>query len=300
MALAFLVGGCSRNDQKAQSVSGTIEVDEVHVASRYGGRVDRVGAQEGDTLKPGQVIAILEASELEARRALMAAQLAELEAGARKEEIDAARHDWESVTAEFEQAQADAKRAQGLFKERTVSETEQEQALTRARTLEKNVAAAKSRYELLLAGSRPERVAQARAQLSETDAQLAEMKIIAPTDCFLEILSVKKGDVLPANREVATLLLPGHLWVRVYVPEPWLGHIKPGDAAKARVDSEPGTYFSGVVEQVAREAEFTPRNVQTVGERIKQVFAVKVRLENSQGKLRAGMSADVEFSNVPK
>jgi len=55
-----------------------------------------------------------------------------------------------------------------------------------------------------------------------------------------------------------------------------------------------------VVEQVAREAEFTPRNVQTVGERVKQVFGVKVKLDNTEGHLRAGMAADVVFPGVPK
>jgi HlyD family secretion protein len=126
------------------------------------------------------------------------------------------------------------------------------------------------------------------------------MKIFAPTNCVLEVLSVKVGDVLAPNQPVATLLLTNHIWVRVYVPEPWLGHIKLGDAVKVRVDSFPGKDFTGAVEQIAREAEFTPRNVQTVGERVKQVFGIKVRLDNSEGQLRAGMSADVFFPNVEK
>jgi membrane fusion protein YbhG len=297
----LLAGGCSVNQGPAgQTVSGTIETDEVHVASRYGGRVEKILVNEGDTLKAGQLIAELAAAELRARREQAAAQLAELEAGPRKEEIEAARHDWEALAAEGEQARADAARAQELFGQKTISETEREQAATRARTLDKNVAAARSRYELLLAGTRPERIAQVRAQLAEMDAQLGEMKIAAPADCVLEVLSVKIGDVLAPNRELATLLLPQHLWVRVYVPEPWLGHLKVGDPAKARVDSDPGRTFEGVIEQIAREAEFTPRNVQTVGERIKQVFGVKVRLDNRDGKLRAGMAADVSFPNLPK
>ena len=226
--------------------------------------------------------------------------MAELKAGPRKEEIEAAKHDWEALVAELEQARADAKRAEELFAQKTVSATEQEQAVTRARTLEKNAAAAKSRYDLLLAGTRAERLAQARAQVAEMDAQLREMRIAAPSDCVLEVLSVKVGDVLAPNREVATLLLPQHLWVRVYVPEPWLGHIQLGDAVKVRVDSDPGKDFPGVVEQIARAAEFTPRNVQTVGERIKQVFGIKVRLDNREGKLRAGMAADVAFPKVLK
>jgi len=301
VGLVLLAGGCSLNTPSPpQSVSGTIETDEVRVASRYGGRVEKILAEEGAGLKKGQVIVELDAAELRARREQAAALLAESEAGPRTEEKETARHDWEAVTAELDQARADSKRADELLTQRTISKTEQEQAATRARRLEKNSAAAKSRYDLLLAGTRPERIAQARAQLAEIDAQLREMSIAAPSDCILEVLSVKTGDVLAANREVATLLLVQHLWVRVYVPEPWLGHVQLGDTVKVRVDSDRAREFAGTVEQVAREAEFTPRNVQTVGERVKQVFGVKVRLDNREGIFRAGMSADVVFPKVPK
>jgi HlyD family secretion protein len=111
----------------------------------------------------------------------------------------------------------------------------------------------------------------------------------------LEVLSVKVGDVVATNREVATLLLTNHLWVRVFVPEPWLGRVKLGESAIVRVDALPGRDIPGVIEQIARAAEFTPRNVQTTEERVKQVFGVKVRLDNSSGDLRAGMAADVAF-----
>jgi multidrug resistance efflux pump len=297
IALALLAGGCGADDSsRARSVSGTIETDEVRAASRYGGRVEKVLAAEGDSLKPGQAIVELDAAELRARRDQAAAQLAELEAGPRKDEIDAAKHDWEALVATAAQAQVDAKRADELFAQKTISDTEHDQTLARSRTLDKNVAAAKSRYDLLLAGTRAERLAQARAQLAELDAQLREMKIAAPSDCVLEVLSVKVGDVLAANQDAATLLLTNRLWVRVYVPEPWLGHIPLGERVTVRLDSDPGKDFSGVVEQIARAAEFTPRNVQTVGERIKQVFGIKVRLDNPEGKLRAGMAADVTFS----
>jgi multidrug resistance efflux pump len=262
--------------------------------------VEKLLVQEGDSLKIGQMIAELDAAELHARRDQAAAQLAEFEAGSRKEEIQAAKHDWEAMGADLEKARVDLRRAEQLFADKTISPTEHDQAVTRVQTLENNVAASKSRYDLLLAGTRPERIAQARAQLAESDAQLREMKIAAPSDCVVEVLSVKVGDVLAPNREIATLLLAGHLWVRVYVPEPWLGRIQLGQSVKVRVDSDPNVEFQGTVEQIAREAEFTPRNVQTVGERIKQVFGIKVRLDNHEGKLRAGMAADVTFPNVSK
>lgn len=295
----FVLSGC-KPGQPTDSVSGTIEVDETRVASRYGGRVERIFAAEGHGLTNGQVIAEISAPELRPRRDQLAAQLAEAEAGPRKEEIAAAKADWEALTAQQVLANAERQRAAELIAEKTISATEFDRATTAAQSAQQNVAAAKARYDLLLAGTRPERLALIRAQLAELETHLAEMKIAASTNCVLEVLSVKVGDVLAPNQPIATLLLTNHIWVRVFVPEPWLGHIKLGDAVKVRVDAFPGKDFAGVVEQVAREAEFTPRNVQTVGERVKQVFGVKVKLDSADGQLRAGMAADVSFPNVPK
>lgn len=299
LLVAAFVAGC-KPGQDPNSVSGTIETDEVRVASRYGGRVEKVSAQEGDSLTNGQTIVQLEASELKTRHDQVAAQLAELIAGPRKEEISAAKAEWELQKTNLEYARKDSKRAEELFATKTLSEAERDLAVSKTKSLEKSAAATKSRYDLLLAGTRPEQIAQARAKLAEIETQLREMQIAAPGDCVLEVLSVKVGDVLAPNQEVATLLLSQHIWVRVFVPEPWLGHIKLGDAVRVRVDSFSGKNFSGTVEQIARAAEFTPRNVQTVGERVKQVFGIKVRLDNSENQLRAGMAADVSFADVVK
>lgn len=271
IVLSILTASCG---ERRNTVSGTIEVDEVHVGPRSGGRVEKIFAQEGDRLRTGQPIVQLEASELRARRDLAEAQ------------INAAIHDADSQAAQLDFLRDDAKRQQDLLKRKVVSPNDSERAASAARAQEKGVEAARMR------------VMQARAQLADIDAQLGEMQVIAPSDCVLEVLSVKVGDVLPANREAATLLLPQHLWVRVYVPEPWLGLIKIGDHVRVRVDSFRGKDFDGTVEQINRQAEFTPRNVQTVEDRIRQVFGVKIRLPNNDDRLRAGMSADVYFPNV--
>ena len=271
LTMILLLIGCSG---RGKAVSGTIEVDEAHVGPRAGGRVEKILAWEGDHLHEGQLIAQLDASELRARRDLAAAQ------------IDTALHDADAQQAQLVFLQDEARRQQDLLQRRVVSSSDAERAGSSAKTQEKNLAAAKMR------------VAQARAQLADIDAQLAEMQVVAPADSVLEVLSVKAGDVLPANREAATLLLTGHVWVRVYVPESWLGLIKLAEHVRVRVDSFPGKDFDGVVEQINRQAEFTPRNVQTVADRIKQVFGVKIRLPPDDDRLRAGMAADVYFPNV--
>lgn len=267
-----LLAGCQHANN---AVSGTIEVDEAHVAPRAPGRVQRIFAREGQSLKAGDPIVELDAAELPTQRDLAKAQ------------VDAATRDAEAQMAQLEFLRSEAQRQQDLLKRKTVSSSEAERAASAANSQGKVVEGAKMR------------VAQANAQLAQIETQLNEMRVVAPGNSILEVLSVKVGDVLPANREVATVILPEHLWVRVYVPEKWLGHIKLDEQVRLRVDSFPGKDFRGTVEQINRQAEFTPRNVQTVEDRIKQVFGVKVRLDNSEDKLRAGMSADVYFPNVP-
>lgn len=273
LASSIFLSSCG---SRKNAVSGTIEVDEAHVGPRSSGRVEKIFVQEGDRLHQGQIIARLEASELRARRDLAGAQ------------INTAIHDADAQAAQLEFLRADAKRQQDLLKRKVVSPNDAERADSAAKTQEKSLEASQMKIN------------QARAQLADIEAQLAEMQVVAPSDCVVEVLSVKVGDILvpPFNQEVATLLLPEHLWVRVYVPEPWLGKIKIGDQVRVRVDSFPGKDFPGVVEQVNRQAEFTPRNVQTVEDRIRQVFGVKIRLPNNDDRLRAGMSADVYFPNV--
>lgn len=275
-------------------VSGTVEADEARVASRTGGRVAEVLVNEGDAVHAGQVLVRLEAAEWEARRAHAAASLAELESGPRTQEVAAARATWEALRADLDFARVDARRKEELARQKSISESERDVAVARARSLEQQASAAEQRHAELEAGTRPERVAQARAQVAELDAQVSELQVRSPGACTVELIHVKPGDVAAPNAPVATLLFQSAPWVRVYVPEPWLGHVRVGMPATVSVDAFPGRVFTGQVEQVSRQAEFTPRNVQTADERVKQVFGVKVRLPAAD-ELRPGMAADVRF-----
>ena len=294
-AWAWWVWQNRQHERPANAASGTIECDEVHVASRSGGRVEKLFAREGDVLTNGQLIAELAAPELQAERAEAAAVLADLIAGARKEELATAKSEWEAAAAQMDLARIEAKRAEELFGSKSISESERDRAVSQAASSEKTTAAAKSRYELLLAGSRRERIEQARATLQRIDTQLVELRVTAPTNCALEVLSVKVGDVVGPNQELATLILPQYLWIRVYMAQPQLGNVKIGQRVQFRADAFAENSFPGEVEQINRSAEFTPRNVQTTEERVKRVFGVKVRVSNESGDLRPGMSGDVVF-----
>ncbi len=128
--------------------------------------------------------------------------------------------------------------------------------------------------------------------------RLAEMEVVAPCDCTVEVFELRPGDLVSANAPAVALLDRTRLWVRAYVPEMRLGQVRPGMAVPVRVDGFGQERFGGRVTYVATQAEFTPRNVQTPEERSKQVFRIKVTVEDAVRRLRPGMSADVLFDEA--
>lgn len=278
---------------RSRAVTGTIEADDAQLASRTGGRVVGVLVREGDSVGEGDVVLRLDAADVRARRAAAAAQLAEAEAGPRAEEIEAARKTLAAVEAERDFAAQDAERLRELARQKTVSDADRDAAIAKSLAMDAQAAAAAERLHELEAGTREERVEQARATLAEADALVAELDVRAPAEGHVETIHVRAGDVAAPNAPLVTFLPKGPPWVRVYVPGAWLPRVPPGTEALIRVDELPGRVFTGRVEQVNREAEFTPRNVQTPEERARQVFGVKVRLPD-EPDLRPGMTAEVE------
>ena len=163
-----------------------------------------------------------------------------------------------------------------------------------------SLAEAEARLRQLESGYRKEEIAQvraaaemARARVERLKTQLDETVVRAPFDAVVDVLDLEPGDMVGPGRPVATLLRPDGLWVRAYLPEEKLGFVRPGLEVKVRVDSFPGKSFPGVVRRVHRQAEFTPRNVQTQEERVLQVFQTEVVIIDPDQVLRPGMNADV-------
>ena len=126
------------------------------------------------------------------------------------------------------------------------------------------------------------------------------MEIHAPAECVVEALQLEPGDLITANQPVIALLDNKQLWVRAYVPEAMLGWVRAGQELEIVVDSFPKRRFKGRVGFIARQGEFTPDNVQTPEERSKQVFRIKVDLEEGLDVLSGpGMAADVFLKAPP-
>ena len=250
--------------------------------------------------------------------------------GPRKEEIDAARADVGAADADYQVTKTTLARIAQLVRDGVQSQQEYDNAKAAYDRAVAQREAARQKLDLLLAGTRQEevdradrlfkqatanrelvergarkediesaraQVERARAALQQIDKQVAELEVKAPADAFVEVLQLRPGDLITPGAPIATLVEVDRLWVRVYVPEPELGHVQLGKDVTVIVDTFSGETFSGRVEEIASRGEFTPRNVQTRDERSNQVFAVRVRLDNSARRLRAGMAADV---TIPK
>lgn len=275
-------------------LSGSIEANTVEVGSLVGGRVRTVHVKEGDTVQAGQPLVTFEPDlrdlEISQQRAVVMqarAELARVKRGPRDEELRQARINYES-------AEVDRKRFQALWEAGAVARRDYDAA---------QVKAANARETLLAAqrGGRPEDVAAAEASVAQAQERLAflerqrqELVVTAPSTGIVEVFNLRPGDLAAANAPVATLLEPDQIWVRVYVPETQLGRVRIGQAAAVRVDTFPRRAFRGRVAEIRNQAEYTPRNIQTLDQRSDQVFGVKVAIDPVP-ELKPGMAAIVDL-----
>jgi multidrug resistance efflux pump len=251
-----------------------------------------------------------------------------LKAGARAEEIQQARSELSSAEADLRLAHQELSRVERLYHMAATSRAEYDSAQAARGRAEGRVAAARAHLDLLKEGSRPEDIAEAaaqlrraeanyrllqagtrsedlaevaaraaeiRAKLTEVEASLAETVVRAPEKVRVEVVSVRKGDLVPANQPVVRILRTDDLWVKVYVSETDLGKVRLNQPVEVSIDSHPDRRFAGVIRQIASQGEFTPRNVQSVDERQHEVFGIKVRVANSDGLFKSGMAAEVHL-----
>jgi multidrug resistance efflux pump len=164
---------------------------------------------------------------------------------------------------------------------------------------EAQVLAAQATVDELEAGPTAEEVAiaeagvrQAEAAVRMVDARIAQLTLTAPMDGIVTSRSAQVGETATAGSPLLTIANLDEVTLVIYVPENRVGQVRLGQEVEVRVDSFPSQVFVGHVANIAGEAEFTPRNVQTQEERVNLVFAVKVSIPNAGQKLKPGMPAD--------
>ena len=284
---------------------GNVDVRQVDLSFKIGGRLAAVKFEEGDAVKAGDVVAALEKADFEdqvnlAEAAVQsrAAILEKLERGARSEEIAQARAELDSRQAALRLTEATLKRIETLAGEDYASHQRHDLAQAERDEAAAAVAAAREALDLLVAGSREEDIKAAQAALSAEKATLSlaqrrlrDADIVAPNDGVILTRVRDPGAVVGEGQPIYTLSLSSPVWVRTYVAEPDLGSIRPGMPAVVRTDS--GDQYDGQIGFISPSAEFTPKSVETKELRTSLVYRVRVIVDNPDGDLRQGMPVTV-------
>lgn len=241
--------------------SGTVEATEAQLGFQAAGRIESIDVHEGDAVKQGQVLARLDTRETEARLAQARAQVAAAE-------------------VRLHDARRDLGRSRELLAGGAIGQEAYDKAQLAFKVAQSDDA-------------------QARANVQALEAVLANMIVRASFDGVVTVRHHEPGEIMSAGLPVLTVMNPNDRWVRIYIPERHIGAVHLGQKAVITTDTWRDKRYGGEVIYIASEAEFTPKNVQTTEERVKLVYAVKVRItDDPKFELKPGMPADVSLANA--
>lgn len=255
--VAFLISGCKSELKDEISATGTVEMTETTVSSKQNGRITRMFFEEGQTVKAGELMAELEHEQLNAQ-------------------IEAARSNLQVSKVNLNAARRDLNRLRKLIRDELISQAEYDKAVT-----------GKEVYEA--------QVRQGEANLSLLEVQLEDTKLRAPAGGFVSAKLAEPGEIASLGSSLYTILDQSKPWVKIYLPLKEVEQVNVNQLAVVNLDAFPNFDFIGRVSHIAREAEFTPKDYLSKEERVKQVYEVKIDLDNSSGKLKAGIPAEVRI-----
>lgn len=273
---------CSGNN-KLPGGSGLIEATEVTVSSEAAGRIERLYVDEGDAIRPGDTIVLIDTVTLSLR--LSQTEALKLSAETRRE---SARIQVDKAALDFELAQKEFDRVNNLVQ--TGSANQQQFDKTK-NTLDGSRLAKKAAASAL---------ASTEADLEKIDRdivllqkQLADCRPVSPTGGTVVTKYVESGELAAPGKPLIKIARLDTVWVKVYLPPSDLTRIKLG--GRADVDPEDGktSPLPGTITWISSEAEFTPKNVQTKQARADLVYAVKITIPNDGGQLKIGMPVSV-------
>ncbi|MBV6477563.1 MAG: hypothetical protein HGGPFJEG_00302 [Ignavibacteria bacterium] len=301
---------CSENiPVNGITASGNIEAVEVMVSSKSTGNIKEIFVKEGDVVKTGDLLFVIDHDLLdiqlrqaEAQMEQMQAQLNLLLAGPRKEDVALAEEQLNLAEINLNRAETDKNRAEELLQTNTIPKQQYDDAFTKYEQTLNQLNTAKENLKRIKNIVRPEEIQSSRAALkiSKVNIDLIKKNI---EDCTIK--SPVSGIVSKKISETGEFVTPGasvlsiadfeNVDLYIYVTEENLGKVKLGQKAEVKTDSYKDRVYTGEVVFISPEAEFTPKNIQTQEERTKLVFEIKVKIPNPDFTLKSGMPADARL-----
>lgn len=263
--------------------NGRIEGREISVATKFSGRIVKLNADEGDVVKKGQLLAVLDSRSLVADIDASKAKSEEIlkQIAATDANIKATRSDIKFYEKEVERSKTLIKQnfSSQLELDKNTNYLEKSQA--QLTNLEATKKALQASHKSLL------------ASIKAKEIDLGDMKIYAPSNGVILYKLVENGEMLGNNGKLFIMYNPDDLYMTVYMPSEKAGQVILGDSAIIKLDAYGDKIFPAKVTFVAEKAEFTPKEVETQKEREKLVFRVKLTLDNNSSReAKPGMPGD--------
>jgi len=295
--------------KKAEGVTatGTIEVTIADVVPKINGYMSQLTVDVGDTVQAGQVIAHIKRPDLESQLladqsalAKANAQMKDLVKGPREQEQEQARANLAAAQSVYDKARIDLQRYRDLNNSGVVPRQQLDAAQSGYDVAYNSLMSAQAQQSLVSEGNRPDLIEAGRMEVQRcaavvavTEAMLADTVVYSPINGTVLTRNYVNGEYLNPGSAIATLGDSNDCWVKIYISTEQLGLIKMDQKVNVMIDAYPGRVFAGTIKEISQKAEFTPRQSITKRERANLVFYVKVKIDNSEGILKAGMPADV-------
>ena len=294
-------------------LSGRIEGDDSAVAPKTTGRILEVRFREGDSVKAGDIIAILDDQQVRARedqanaallQALARSKSANDQINVLQEQLRQGEAEVAQQEAAYQLAVFDKEAYTRLAKSGAVSERQGKQAETTADQQAAVVAAAKRRVaavQMQIAQQQAEVASalattqQTRAQVVEAQANRQDLIVKAPFGGTVATRTAEPGEVVTTGTPIITLVDLNLVYLRGFIPEGQIGKVKLGQPAHVYLDSNPKQPLDAYVSRIDPKATFTPENTYFRDDRVKQVVGVKLQLKTGFGYAKPGMPADGEI-----
>jgi len=290
-------------------IQGNVDIRQVNLGFRVNGRIREMRFEEGDPIRAGDLIALLDAGPYQDQVNLAKAQLAQSTAnltkainGSRPQEIDQARAQVAQAQANVENADLTFQRESDLRRTNAISKQEFDNATATRDANRAQLRSAQANLALLEAGSRQEDIDAARAQVQHDQANLetaelnlSDCRLLAPTDGVIITRALEPGAIVAAGTSVYSLCFYSPVWIRTYVDEMDLGRIYPGMKALVYTDTNPEKPYEGQIGFISPVAEFTPKTVETRELRSDLVFRLRVVVQQPDKYLRQGMPVTVRL-----
>ncbi len=288
LLLLPLLPGCEEEEPAPLWGSGILEAEEVVVSPVIGGRLLLRAVEEGERIIEGSLVALIDSTALVEARELARVGLRGITVQRRQAETALA-----AARERLDQAVLNRDRIKRLVEGAAATRARLDELESLVELAVRQVESAENVFDMF-----PVQEEEIRLRIASLNRQIGECRITAPRTGTVITVFMEPGEVAAPGRGIVRIADLDELYVRVYVPAPLIGRIRLGGGAIVRVDSFPDRTFPGRVVHISDEAEFTPKNVQTIEARADLVFAVKVAVSNPDGFLKIGLPADVDLPEI--